>query len=749
MMISKSKLFLAIVLPILIASTTSAAEPATFFPNLNRVHMPRGAAGLLKPYLPEPTGASDEYRLVVETPRYLEFVAVEPSFGTPPKQVRTEPGQSRDGVASTRNILEYDSYPSQGFELSVCWYDGRGTALRNYQPAILRGGTHDWLRVRETITSPPEACEARLILIKWQGRGISGTFWVDNIVLRRADRQDNLLKSGNFNAPEWKSEFLKPEGKDGSRCAKFVCPTEKVEQQQALWLEPPQKSVAVEPATSYVVELDLKLEKVQIAGAPSISSLLFRADADAPEGKGRIATYVLAHDGAPQNVRQTELVILPPLKGVRPKQARIAPCHYEKDFSEPKVAAAYVESIWQSGITWTYGSVHNNAVAVLLPKGHRVWMAKHGAPFEAYSNLARETLSQKPDLRAVGFNGKPKGNMICPAWLLSSEGAAVRRSMEDDLVDLVNRDGYAAVNWDIEQPTCLPAEGGKSIQGFCLCPRCLQAFRQQEKIPESATLDGQTVADKYKPNWAMFRCRQNAELVGHIRAALKRCNRPIEFSVYSGYQGQQTREHYGVDWALLAPHLDLAIAGYGGGRKALQGTCEALGKVPFIGGQMYYLNPTPIRATAKWMQNDLAVVPNPVLWRNRLLQQFIDGGCHGVLIWYLLTMDGGAFYYTSEAAEIIASHEELFCQGTRCDSQFRVTGAKPEHWAAFERGNERLLLVMNFAAKEATVQVEQPQLQGAWQARLHDQPQAGELNPAKITLPLEPFGARVVVFSRK
>jgi len=58
--------------------------------------------------------------------------------------------------------------------------------------------------------------------------------------------------------------------------------------------------------------------------------------------------------------------------------------------------------------------------------------------------------------------------------------------------------------------------------------------------------------------------------------------------MYSGYQGKRTREHYGVDWARLAPHLDFAIAGYGGDRARIVDTLEALDGVPFMGGEMWY-----------------------------------------------------------------------------------------------------------------------------------------------------------------
>ncbi|MBI5684896.1 MAG: hypothetical protein HZC54_07435 [Verrucomicrobia bacterium] len=730
------------------AVAASAAEEATFFPNLTKVYVPRGSVQLLKPYLPEIAGPTDNYQLVVETPRYLRFVAVEPTLGNPPARVRTEAGEMRDGVAYGRTVLEYDAYPSLGFELSICWQDANGKLIR-YQPAISRGGTHDWQHVRATIKSPPNAAQAKPLIIKWQGRGISGTFWVDNVVFRRADRQENLLTAGTFDEPQWKSHFLKPEGKDGSRCAKFVCPPEIAERQQALWMDPELKPTPVEPAKDYVVELDLKAEKVGVAGAQHIAALLFRAEQNAPEGTSRMFTSVHASNGAASETRQTELIILPPLKNVRPKQARIAPCFYETTYGDPKVTAAIADNLWRSGMTWTYGSKRNGVVKLLASRGHRVWLNKPGHPFEARGK-AREMLDQRPDLRAIGYDGKPVGgNIFCPTWLLSTEAATARRAMEDELMVVVERDRYTAVNWDIEQPVCSPGEGGKSMRGFCLCPRCLAEFRKQHGIAVDEKLDAQTIVARHKDAWVMFRCRQNAELVGHVRAALKRCRRPIEFSVYSGYQSAETRAQYGVDWALLAPHLDLAIAGYGGSRKVIEATREALGKVQFIGGHNYYLAPAPMRATDGWMRSNMAITPNPLGWRNRLLQQFVDGGCNGVLIWYLPTMDGGTFYYTSEAAEIIATYEDIFRKGRRCDEAFRVGGGKPEHWAAFEHRNQRLLLLMNPTSKDMIFDVEQPALQGQWKARLHGQPKAAQLNSARFTLPMEPYGTRVVLFSKR
>ena len=203
-----------------------------------------------------------------------------------------------------------------------------------------------------------------------------------------------------------------------------------------------------------------------------------------------------------------------------------------------------------------------------------------------------------------------------------------------------------------------------------------------------------------------------------------------------------------MDWRLLAPHLDLGIAGYGGSRQANLDTRQALGKVPFIGGDNYFLSPTPISGGAGWIANSMKHRPRPATWRNRLLRHFVDSGRQGALIWYLLTMDGGAFYYTSEATEIIATHEDIFCQGQRSDASLRVSGIKPEQWAAFSHQGKRLVLLLNSSDKEATVRVEQRELQGRWEARLHGSPEPLRIDPAAFSLTLEPWGARVLLFKQ-
>ncbi|MGQ9729644.1 MAG: hypothetical protein ACUVX8_00080, partial [Candidatus Zipacnadales bacterium] len=385
---------------------------------------------------------------------------------------------------------------------------------------------------------------------------------------------------------------------------------------------------------------------------------------------------------------RSQVRVLPPLRNVRPQRARLCPCYYGSRFSAPEVAQAYAENCWASGITWTYGSLRNDVVPYLLERGHQVILSIGWDPWSAPPGVA-DFLKEHPELQAVDFEGQRIERRFCPTWMLS-EGQQALAALEEWLLGQVNSQLYHEANWDLEQPVIDPPT-------FCTCDRCLVAFREFASLPADTELTPALLLEKYPTEWTRFRCTQNAQLAGHIKAMLQKADHPIAFSMYSGYHSQKTQEHYGVDWSLLAPHLDLAIAGYGGARGAIEATLQALGDVAFMGGEMWYLSD----------RDDERPTPRMETWRNRLLRQFAESGGNGCLIWWLPTMDGGAFYATSEAAEIIAKYEDFFRRNQRCDEKVQVEGVRREDWMAFEKDGRTLVMVLNFTpeALSATVRV--------------------------------------------
>ena len=136
-------------------------------------------------------------------------------------------------------------------------------------------------------------------------------------------------------------------------------------------------------------------------------------------------------------------------------------------------------------------------------------------------------------------------------------------------------------------------------------------------------------------------------------------------------------------------------------------------------------------------------------WRNCLLAQFIDSGCFGVLIWHVPVMDGGAFYYTSEAAAIIAAYEKTFRNGRRSDKSVHVSGIPAAHWAAFDYHNRRLLVFLNFSDQAARLHIEQPKLRGQWQVNQYGKAEPATITPAKFEMTMEPYGTTLLIFTKR
>ncbi|MBT3377793.1 MAG: hypothetical protein HN742_06585 [Lentisphaerae bacterium] len=682
------------------------------FPKTDRFDVPRGSTQLFRPYLHANNELPSEgYRMIVEAPAGLRYAALESMTSSVGADV-SEAGEFTVGESTMKRYsLSWGDFPGRGMELSIRWGDRAGSLLL-YEPAIESGGTHDWRHVTTELTAPKGAHSARPLIIKWQKRGTIGTFWVDNVVFRRKDRAENLLKMGTFDEPSWGRAFP-AEGPDGSKCVKIVSTAEKADSQQACWVDA-KDLVPVVEGQEYIVELDVKCDNVGSVSARPVLGLLFEAKAAMLEGTYPLFTYFQTLDGVVTELPQESVLrVLPPLRDVRPKHSRITPCYYGPKFRNPLVEAAFAENCWASGVTWTYGRVSNGVAERLLPRGHRVLLS---VPWHAWSAPpgTHHLLEEHPDYKAIDFKGKPQRHIVCPTLMLSDAGKPFLDVLQDFLLEIVNSQPYFGANWDLEQPVVDPPT-------FCICPRCLGAFREQAGVPANIALNAAVILKTYRDAWTEFRCRQNAQMAGHMKRIFSQARRPIEFSMYSGYQCRRTREHYGVDWGLLAPHLDFAIAGYNGGRQQVYDTVTALDGIPFMGGEMWYLSE----------RSDARPTPRMETWRNRLLRQYVESGCNGCLVWYLPPMDGGAFYATSQAAEIIAKHETLFREGTRCDSSLKVSGLPATGWAGFAKDDRVLILLMNFAAAPVTADVSQ--IDG----------------PLKRTVELPGFGTEVLVVPGK
>ncbi|MFW6157188.1 MAG: carbohydrate-binding family 9-like protein, partial [Armatimonadota bacterium] len=267
------------------------------FPKMSTFYVPRGSRQLMRLYahIPQAVPTSD-YRMVVDAPSSLQLRAVETGGGMPPTVSRALTWTD-GGVAMTRHHVEYDSLPGEGMDISLRWADQRNTTTA-YEPSLSSGGTHDWRHMQMTVTAPDNAASVHPLIIKWQNRGVTGTFWVDNLVFRKAGGDENLLKMGTFDEPGWGNNYrLKPEGPDGSMCCKIVSEPKDADRQQALWVDK-EDVTPVEPGEEYVVEMDVKCEELVSPSARPILGLLFEAPEDLAEDSLPVYTAFQSLDGA-------------------------------------------------------------------------------------------------------------------------------------------------------------------------------------------------------------------------------------------------------------------------------------------------------------------------------------------------------------------------------------------------------------------------------------------------------------------
>lgn len=657
-----------------------ASAPA-WFPKMDRAFAVCGTSQLIKPYLPDlGLPLAYDYELALLLPSGVAAAACDGGVGAMPSDFDRR--SQRDGELC---ILRYRTPPATPFGIYICWGDSNGTTI-SYQPVIPIGGTYNWRRLKARVLAPPGARYAHPIVLKWAGDRVVGEAWIDNIALRPVDApQKNLVPAGDFEGGEWTgAPGLANAGPDGSPCLHVVL---REKDKTRGWWVPREGKASVHEGQHYVLEADVKAQGIHVPGSRPHAAVLVRCDRQVPPGEYTITLWGASRlAGARALPIRSAIHVLPPLRNRRPDKVRLMPCYYSDPFSSDEVIRAFAENAYASGITWTYGSANCKLARLLRPRGHRVVCAYSRQPFIVGGAILK-LLKEHPDVQAIKFDGKPAPATACPTWFLSDAGAAARQELLDSVAARLQTGPSAGFDWDIEQPVVEPPN-------FCTCPRCLAAFAQFAGLPGVASLRPE---DLLKPplrdRWVEFRCRQNARLVELVGAHVHKLQPGIEFSVYSGYHGRRTREHYGVDWALLAPFLDAAMSGYGFSPQAERATMQAVAPKPYLPGEMYYLSPTDDRRPA----------PRPETWANRLLRQVAFSGGHGVVIWYLPVFDGAAFYQTSIAAELIARYEDYFTRGQHCEGQFQVSGLEQYDWSALRWRDRALLLFLNFQPQARTI----------------------------------------------
>jgi len=320
--------------------------------------------------------------------------------------------------------------------------------------------------------------------------------------------------------------------------------------------------------------------------------------------------------------------------------------------------------------------------------------------FNGWAIDCRPYLAEHPEEAMIGRDGKPRldpadarSNHISPSLLVRDTPAW--QFVEAAIVAWVRKEHIDEVCWDYEYSVWDDKAGSNQIAGFG--PQDLADFRESAGIPAGTPLDYATIKATYPQEWTHFMNLRLAQLSGKIRQAVKKASPTATFSVYSGYQCEETLHVYGVDWALLADRIDLAICGYGRPVDQVQATLAALGQTPLALGDLVVPYETASKAYPTWCSKAI------------ILRRVVDG-TGGFMAWHFPNLDGRSFYSSAEASRLVADYEGLFVARRREDSLVAVQGMAADDVVVLTDGKRRLVLLLNETSQPRQVTLVHQQL---------------------------------------
>ncbi|NMA20772.1 MAG: hypothetical protein GX927_09355 [Lentisphaerae bacterium] len=291
--------------------------------------------------------------------------------------------------------------------------------------------------------------------------------------------------------------------------------------------------------------------------------------------------------------------------------------------------------------------------------------------FESWNFSLQSFLDQYPDSAQVEFaSGKSSKTFVCSTRMQDNDFAAW---LAEKLPEWHKRRGSSdIICWDYECPVY-------TSYLACLCPRCQGRFAAKYDLPADLTSD--EIKAKYSKQWIDFMTSQMAGVAAALYKGIKDYNPALEFYIYSGYESEQTKFIYGVDWKKLIAHMDFGGAGYGRPIADIKATVAAVQPKPMIMG----------------------VIANPYLVSSRMPPTFTSAAelmramCDssgGILIYNYPTLDARSFSAQALVSRIVAENEQFFAP-----SQYKIAGdeiARTQGCEAFLRADQDGNLLMVF-----------------------------------------------------
>lgn len=276
-----------------------------------------------------------------------------------------------------------------------------------------------------------------------------------------------------------------------------------------------------------------------------------------------------------------------------------------------------------------------------------------------------------PESALILKDGKRNPNLVCPQFIRTEDFAKWLDAQMPRWLDLIGNPQYA--EWDHE----FPYDSGPFS---CYCEKC-----QKESDVAS-------------------RNRMTAYFAKLLSQSMKRCDPKIKFVIYSGYQSEETKRHYGIDWSLFPGIIDMAECGYGRSEKLLKATREALRGTPLVTGAI--IRPYQLASRA---------FPEPFT-PALLLRRALDA-TGGVLLYEYSLFDGKSLQAIAAVSKIIARYEDWFRFGKRLDSH--ISGWAPDEAQIVEYRGRSVLFLMN---NSKTPRKYRDQMIGPGETAVHELP---------------------------
>ena len=651
-------------------------------PDNGPTELARGAAQMLTFAFNDLTAVSD-FRFELTLPSFITLIdPLDREFRPGFSAIGHERVRLDDGW--TRHVLDLSSRGRavDGFGGELQWCESADGSVGMFYERVMRfGGSSEWTRVEARAFAPAKAKAVRAWFLKWPRRGVSGLLEFDDVSLRKADDDREMIEHGDMEEA-FKATWLIGSAKrcrepDGNHFLRMDAKPDAWQRQ--IWFRK-QDVIPVEGGVEYVFSCRARWrDVVQPVAGKGTYPVVVQVAGDAPEGALDVSYGWSADKGATATLaRELTCTVGPPIRGRQPE--RILLVNWPSwGYAEPlgRLASeaqlqAIAEQWFRCGINVARPIPRQNRFSLGLASRFTMMSTVH------WHNAGREHrgavldyLKEHEPARAVDYSGKRHESRACPSYLLGDGGAALRELAVDGVRSEAR--GVAADIYctDYEVPVSSPPT-------ICFDDRCISGFRQFAGLGQDVELTPETLIRDHIYRWTEFHVLKNVELLRLVADAIKDARPDAKYMVYSGYHNDYTKKHYGVDWALLRSVLDIGSAGYGRPVESVEATVLALGDKPLVGGVIEYSRST-----------------HPHSLSTRVMRRVLD--CRGgVMSWYGTVVDARWYRAFADASRVAAEFEELIRGGRRNDSLVQVAGdLSPADVCVYDGDARRLIVIFN------------------------------------------------------